>query len=254
MKSRIAAYFYIVLAIIFALSPGAVFALEYKPINHVQTTQKVIALTFDADMNPKMLKELRDHVVRTWYDKPIIDELIAEKIPATLFLTGMWIESYATTTTELSINPLFEIGNHSYSHPAFSWPCYGLPANPELNDAFQIVKTDKLLSKYATHYSKILRFPGLCYDSDDLRAAAKTEYTVIGGSDLGGDGFQISSSAIVANVVNHVHPGSIVVLHLMGGINAPKTAEALPIIIKKLRDKGYRFVTVSNLLKLHKKK
>jgi peptidoglycan/xylan/chitin deacetylase (PgdA/CDA1 family) len=237
-----------------ALSPVIASAQGSKAINHVRTTQKVVALTFDADMNPKMLRELQDHTVASWYDKAIIDELVANKVPATLFLTGMWIETYATTTTELSNNPLFEIGNHSYSHPAFSTPCYKMGTTTESDDNNQISKTDQLLSQYAPHYSKLFRFPGLCYDSDDMKAATKAGYSVIGGNVLGGDGFQMSADAIVSNVVNKIHPGSIVVLHMMGGPNAPKTAEALPIIIQKLTKEGYTFVTVSDLLKLKKKK
>ena len=164
----------------------------------------------------------------------------------------MWIEAYATTTTELSNNPLFEIGNHSYSHPAFSAPCYKMGTTTESADVYQIDKTDQLLLEYAPHYSKLFRFPGLCYDADDMRAAIKTGYLVIGGNVLGGDGFELSADKVVANVLNKVRPGSIIVLHLMGAPNAPKTADAVPIIIKSLRQKGYTFVTVSDLLKMRK--
>lgn len=247
-------FFLITVVSLFVLTPVIADAQATKALNHIHTAQKVVALTFDADMNPKMLRKLQDHTVASWYNKAVIDELVADKIPATLFLTGMWIEAYATTTTELSSNPLFEIGNHSYSHPAFSSPCYNMRTTTESGDAYQISKTDQLLSKYAPHYSKLFRFPGLCYDTDDLKAATNVGYSVIGGNVLGGDGFQMSADAIVSNVVNKVRPGSIVVLHMMGGPNAPKTAEALPMIIQKLTKEGYSFVTVSDLLKLKKKK
>ncbi len=219
-------------------------------VNRVATTEKVVALTFDADMTPKMLRMLQNHEVDSWYNKALIDELTANHVPATLFLTGMWIETYATTTRELSLNPLFEIGNHSYSHPAFASPCYGLATTTELDEALQISKTEKLLSEYASHHSMIFRFPGLCYDADALKITAQKGYSVIGGDVLGGDGFQNDPNAIVSNVVDHVHPGSIVVLHMMGGPNAPQTANALPIIVKDLQSEGYTFVTVSDLLKL----
>ena len=243
----------VVVIIALMASPITASAQTNVPINHIHTTQKIVALTFDADMNPKMLRELHKHAVSSWYEKSIIDELIAKKIPATLFLTGMWIEEYSTTTTELSINPLFEIGNHSYSHPAFSSPCYKLATTTESGDDFQVSETDKLLTKYVPHHSTLFRFPGLCYDADDLRAVTNAGYSPIGGDVLGGDGFQTSANAIVSNVVNRVRPGSIVVLHMMGGPNAPKTAEALPIIIGKLQKEGYRFVTISDLLKLKEK-
>lgn len=253
MKSKLLLAFPMLVFILFSLHPITVLAKSHKAINHVRTTQKVVVLTFDADMNPKMLKELQNHTVAGWYDKTIIDELVAEKVPATLFLTGMWIEAYATTTTELSNNSLFEIGNHSYSHPAFSTPCYKMGTTTESDDTYQISKTDQLLSKYAPHYSKLFRFPGLCYDADDMGAATKAGYLVIGGDVLGGDGFELSADKIVSNVVNEIRPGSIIVLHMMGGPNAPKTADALPTIIETLKKKGYEFVTVSNLLRLKNK-
>ena len=235
------------------LQPSSVFAKNTAVINHVHTTQKVVALTFDADMTPNMLRKLRtsqDH----GYNQKIIDILVAEKVPATLFLTGMWIESHATATSVLSENPLFEIGNHSFSHPAFSSPCYTLATTTESDDAVQIRSTDQLLNRMAKRHVMLFRFPGLCYDADDVAAAKDAGYKVIGGDVLGGDGFQLSPAAIVANVVNSVRPGSIVVLHMMGAPNAPKTAEALPKIVTLLRAKGYRFVTVSDLLLLERKK
>jgi peptidoglycan/xylan/chitin deacetylase (PgdA/CDA1 family) len=254
MKSNQLLLFPVLAFLLFALHPSPVLAKSQKAINHVRTSQKIVALTFDADMNPKMLRELQDRKVDSWYDEAIIDELTADKVPTTLFLTGMWIETYATTTTELSNNPLFEIGNHSYSHPGFSTPCYKLATTTESSDAYQISKTDQLLSQYASHYTKLFRFPGLCYDADDIAATKKAGYSVIGGDVLGGDGFQMSADSIVSNVVNKVRPGSIVVLHMMGGPNAPKTSEALPVIIQTLKKEGYVFVTVSDLLKLKKKK
>ncbi len=232
------------------LSPVVALAQSNEVINHIPTKQKVVALTFDADMNPKMLRMLQDHSVNSWYNKSVIDELKKENIPATLFLTGMWIETYSTTTAELSTNPLFEIGNHSYSHPAFSSPCYKLAKIKESGDAFQISKTDQLLSEYAPHHSMFFRFPGLCYDIDDIKAATKAGYAMIGGDVRAGDGFQKKTDVIVSNVVSRVKPGSIVVLHMMGGPNAPQTAEALPKIVDYLRKNGYKFVTISELLKL----
>ena len=222
-------------------------------LDGIETSQKVVALTFDADMTPKMLYMLKKKKVTSWYNKSVIDTLEKQKIPATLFLTGMWVQTYPDLTKQLSENPLFEIGNHSYSHPAFSSPCYKLSTTSESNDTYQITKTADLLSQYTTHHSMLFRFPGLCYDSEDLTITSRLGYAVIGGNVLGDDGFQKNTDTIVTQVVSHVKPGSIVVLHMIGGPNAPHTGHALPIIIEKLRKEGYIFVTVSDLLKLSRK-
>ncbi len=211
-------------------------------------SDKVVALTFDADMTPYMLKRLQHKEVSSWYNSAVIEALEEAQVPATLFLTGMWIETYATTTRLLSENPLLELGNHSYTHGGFTHNCYGLANVPEANDLAEILKTDALLQKYATRYVKLFRFPGLCHDAEDLSIVSKAGYTVVDGDIHGDDGFQKNPEIITEHVLREVRPGSIIVLHMHGGPNAPQTAAALPSIIKTLREKGYTFVKVSDLL------
>ena len=218
--------------------------------DHAATDKKIVALTFDADMTPGMLSALKSKRVASWYNEKVIETLRQQQVPATLFLTGLWIEAYSAATTELSKDPLFELGSHSYSHGAFHSPCYSLFPIPESNQAGEVRKTDELLRKYATSYKKYFRFPGLCSDAAALKIVTDQGYTVIGGDVDGGDGFEKSPKWIVSTVTAHVRPGSIVVLHMHGGPNAPETAVALSDIINKLRADGYSFVKVSDLLEL----
>jgi peptidoglycan/xylan/chitin deacetylase (PgdA/CDA1 family) len=219
--------------------------------DHAVTDRKVVALTFDADMTLKMRNELKSGKVASWYNANVIATLKEQNVPATLFLTGLWIEAYPAVTKELSENPLFELGNHSYSHGGFRSPCYGLPAVKKSNEAAEVQKTDDLLKKYAAAHQRYFRFPGLCFDADDVKRVEAQDYIVVDGDVEGGDGFEKSAKPIVANVVEHVRPGSIVILHMHGGPDAPETAVALPDIIKKLRAEGYSFVKVSDLFKLN---
>lgn len=221
-----------------------------RAFDHAVTTQKVVALTFDADMTLKMRNELRSGKVASWYNAAVVAVLERENVPATLFLTGLWIETYPAVTKELSQNSLFELGNHSYSHGGFRSPCYGLPAVKKSNEAGEVQKTDDLLQEYAVAYKRYFRFPGLCFDADDVKRVEAQDYTVINGDVEGGDAFEKRPGPIIAAVVTHVRPGSIVILHMHGGPNAPETAIALPEIIKRLRAEGYSFVKVSDLLKL----
>jgi peptidoglycan-N-acetylglucosamine deacetylase len=217
--------------------------------DHAATSEKIVALTFDADMTPGMLRELRSKQVASWYNEKVIETLKQEHVPATLFMTGLWIEAYGAATKELSADPLFELGNHSYSHGAFHSPCYRLFPIPESKQAAEVQKTDELLTKNASSHVKYFRFPGLCSDAQAVKTVEDQGYTVIGGDVDGGDGFEKYARPIVSNVVAHVRPGSIVVLHMHGGPNAPETAVALAEIIKALRAEGYSFVKVSDLLK-----
>jgi peptidoglycan/xylan/chitin deacetylase (PgdA/CDA1 family) len=217
--------------------------------DHAATSEKIVALTFDADMTPGMLRELKSRHVASWYNGKVIETLRQEHVPATLFMTGLWIEAYGAATKELSADPLFELGNHSYSHGAFHSPCYHLFPIPESKQAAEVQKTDDLLTKNASSHVKYFRFPGLCFDAHAVKTVEDQGYTIIGGDVDGGDGFEKYAKPIVSNVVSHVRPGSIVVLHMHGGANAPETAVALAEIIKKLRAEGYSFVKVSDLLK-----
>src|SRR5579863_3743431 len=218
--------------------------------DHAATDQKIVALTFDADMTPGMLHELKAGKVASWYNEKVIEALRQERAPATLFLTGLWIETYPAATRQLADDPLFELGNHSYSHGAFHSPCYGLFSIPESKQTAEVQKTDDLLKQYAVSYKKYFRFPGLCSDTQAMKTVEDQGYTVIGGDVDGADAFEKSPKWVAADVVSHVRPGSIVVLHMHGGPNAPATASALPDIIGKLRAAGYTFVKVSDLLKL----
>ncbi len=81
-----------------------------KVINNIDTSEREIALTFDACGGE----------YGSGYDKELIDYLIKENIKATLFVNYRWIESNKDTFLELARNPLFEIENHGYSHRPLS--------------------------------------------------------------------------------------------------------------------------------------
>lgn len=218
-------------------------------ISHGKRDKKVMALTFDADMTPKMKKDLEGGKVNSWYNKKVIDILKEEKIPATLFLTGMWIEQYPREAKDLADNPLFELGNHSYSHPAFQENCYALKLIPDSADSQEVIKTQKLLFNLSGKENKLFRFPGGCYSKTDLKIVNNLGLTVVGWDTVAGDSFNNNVNQIISNVLKKAQNGSVVVMHMHGGPNAPKTADALPEIIKGLRDKSFSFVKVSDLLK-----
>src|SRR6516165_10961769 len=181
---------------------------RHLSFDHATTNQKVVALTFDADMTFKMFNELKSGKIASWYNQRVIAMLRQEHVPATLFLAGLWIEEYPAVTQDLSVDPLFEIGNHSYSHPGFRSPCYGLASLQKSSQAVEVQKTDTLLRKHATAYKKYFRFPGLCFDTGDVEGIEAQGYTVIGGDVYAGDGFERSTTKIVSNVLAHVRPGS----------------------------------------------
>ena len=218
-------------------------------INKVLTKDKVVALTFDADMTPKMMDELQQGKIKIWYNSNLINILKDNKIPATLFLTGLWIQTYPEITKELASNPLFELANHSYSHAGFASPCYNLGTVPDNKDQSEVLKTDNLLNKYASNHKKYFRFPGLCYNDSDVKIIRKLGYTIIGGKSST-DAFRKEPALIIKTVTSNITPGEIIIFHMHIDSSTSISDDALPEILNHLKSEGYRFVKVSDLLQL----
>ncbi len=230
-------------------SKKAVVTKTRSIIDHGDRKSNKVALTFDADMTPSMKRRLKNGEVPSWYNGDLIDVLEKHTTPATLFLTGMWAEVYPDTTKKLSENPLFEIGNHSYDHAAFTGSCYGLDSIPNSENKTNIAKSQESISSITDTKPTLFRFPGLCHDKEDVKAVNSAKMVVVDGDVPAADGFNKNTKGIVTKVLNEVQGGSIVVAHMHGGPNAPKTDEAMDQIIPKLREKGYTLVTVSELMK-----
>src|SRR2546426_10677076 len=75
-----------------------------------------VALTFDADLSPNMLRHLQSGRVSSWYNREVREILDSERVPATIFLTGLWASTYPAEARSLAEDSLFEIGSHGFSH------------------------------------------------------------------------------------------------------------------------------------------
>lgn len=210
--------------------------------------KKEIALTFDADMTYGMDRDLHTGVVASYINRDLINILVNTQTPATMFLSGLWIQDYPEETRLLAQNPLFELANHSYSHPTFEGYCYGLPKMEPLTMQEEIDFTQELLKSYTGVDNKYFRFPGGCVSQEALNYMRSKGIQTIQWDAAGDDGFNDNSDQIIHNVIDRVQNGSIIVLHMNGYPNDPKTSEALPIIIKTLKNRGYTFVKISDLL------
>ncbi len=225
-------------------------SISANVIFHGPRDKKRIALTFDAEMTDGMKADLVSGRAKSSYDKRITDTLIQTQTKATLFLTGLWIEIYPDITKQLSQNPLFELASHSYTDSSYYGFCYGLKQIDTTLKIEDIGATEKLLREHAGIDNKLFRFPGGCYTPADVALVNQVGDSVVHWDISGSDGFNTSAQQITHNVVDNVQNGSIIVLHLNGPPNVPKTGEALPEIISQLKAKGFEFVKVSELLGL----
>jgi peptidoglycan/xylan/chitin deacetylase (PgdA/CDA1 family) len=206
-----------------------------------------VALTFDADMTTAMKAQLASGAVRSYANLPIIDMLERQKIPATFFLTGMWVEQYPALTDRLAANPNFELANHSYGHQGFTPNCYSLGRVPSNLMTEDVAKTFRIVEPHGGRQTRYFRFPGLCHDQAALGALAPLGLTVVDGDVVSGDPFATAYQPIVRAVLSTVKPGSVVIMHVTEA-NAQYTDEALPLILAGLTEKGLVPATLSEVL------
>ncbi|MGW3321840.1 polysaccharide deacetylase family protein [Streptomyces virginiae] len=211
-----------------------------------QRTDKTVALTFDADMTSDQGPRAADG---EHFDNPaLISTLRTLKVPSTIFMTGRWAEEYPDQAKSIGTDPNFEIANHSYSHHAFTSPCYGLPA---LDGAAARADVDRAFAAFkqagAVNTVPYFRFPGGCYDDQALRAVSTAKVTAVQWDVVSGDAFAKDPVAVAEQVLGGVKPGSVVVMHCTRSA-APVTEEAVQRIVPELRKRGYRFVKVSELI------
>jgi peptidoglycan/xylan/chitin deacetylase (PgdA/CDA1 family) len=202
---------------------------NYFGINRADTSEKVIALTYDDGPYPP-------------YTNQLLDVLDSHKIQATFFLIGRNIEQHPEIVKTILARG-DELANHSYSHKDMMFK----------SDDFlvsEIEKTDKLLRDLGVKQESISfrppwgrRFLGLSY-----LVAQKHKKLIMWDVDSYDYEKQLSADDIANQVIKNARSGSIVVMHDGGG-DRSKTVAATDKIVKVLRSKGYSFKTVSELLK-----
>jgi peptidoglycan/xylan/chitin deacetylase (PgdA/CDA1 family) len=221
---------------------GSIRGVELPP------DKKLIALTFD-------LCEENGYV--SGYDSRIVDLLRAQGIKATFFAGGKWMETHPERAQQLIADPLFEVGSHGLRHLDLS----------HANDATlgeEITLTEAAYARARTALASrqclvgalppapparltLLRFPyGRCNEKA-LAAAADAGFLTVQWDLVTGDPDPLVSAKTIANrILTKAHPGAIVVAHANG--RGRNTAAALAIALPKLKEEGYSFVSVSELI------
>jgi peptidoglycan/xylan/chitin deacetylase (PgdA/CDA1 family) len=211
--------------------------------------EKLIALTFD-------LCET-DGVV-AGYDGPIVDLLRAQGVKATLFASGKWMETHEERTAQLIADPNFEIGGHGLRHLDMArLSGQALTDEIALTGAAYSRARDSLLARQCIgphdqdrtvpERLTLMRFPyGSCNAAALAKVAEQGQLAIQWDVVTGDPDPHRSAKAMAATILGKAHPGAIVVAHANG--RGRHTAEALALAIPKLKDEGYRFVTVSELL------
>lgn len=168
----------------------------------------------------------------------VLDVLHGEQVHSTFFVIGVWAESNPDLLRRMAAEG-HELASHTYDHP-------DLRQITDEQIAEQMQRTEAIVIEITGRSTKpYMRAPFGGYDDRMLAALRKLGYTVVHWSLDSTDWRAESTSESVAeHVVSKAQPGDIVVLHG----HSPKTAAALPAIIKGLKGKGYRLGTLSQAL------
>ena len=182
--------------------------------------QKVVALTFDDGPNPATTNQA-------------LDTLSNYGIKATFFVLGKNVSGNEEILKRMKADG-HVIGNHSWSHPVLS--------KLSLDEAKkQITDTEDALTKVLGSSSKLMR-PPYGAITDDIRNSLNLSFIMWDVDSL--DWKSKNETAILTEVQRQVKNGSIILMH---DIHA-ETVHALPKVIDYLKEQGYEFVTVPEML------
>jgi len=211
---------------LFQLSKSRTFQFFGGLTSRVETNQKVVALTFDD--------------APTLQTEKVIATLKEKQIKATFYEIGKNIEQYPGIAKEI-VDAGMEVGNHSYSHERF------LLKSQSFIDT-EIQKTNKLIidSGYRGNITfrppngkKLFGLPWYLrlHNIKTITWDVEPDTYVAG-----------NAEAITKYTLDHVQPGSIILLHPFCEKECIADREALPNIIEGLKKMGYTFVTINELL------
>ncbi|WP_157610351.1 polysaccharide deacetylase family protein [Spirillospora albida] len=208
-------------------------ALRGKNVTRISTTAKVAALTFDCAWSAAGVPSIRATLQR-------------ENVPATFFLVGDFARMFPVNANRLTASG-FLIGNHSDNHPNFT-KISDVTARTEITGA-----RTAILNGNGAEPRPLFRFPYGAYTASDVTLVNGQGYIPVGWTvdSLGWKGTSGGQTAakVAARVLAAAKPGMIVLMHVGDNPDDGTTldADALPAIIKGLRDRGYTFTTLDAL-------
>ncbi|NFQ69044.1 polysaccharide deacetylase family sporulation protein PdaB [Clostridium sporogenes] len=193
------------------------------PIYRVDTKENKISLTFDVSRGDEYIEKILD----------ILDE---NDVKATFFLVGDWIEQNPKKVKEIHSKG-HEIGNHSHSHP-----------NMSIISKEKIVKdiniNDANIRRITGEGTKLFRFPGGYYNDEAVDIVNKMGLCSIQWDVDSIDWKEQGADLEYERIIKKTKPGSILLFHN----TAKYTPDNLPRIIKELKENGFQFVKVGDLI------
>ena len=215
----------ILATVVFFTNSGTIYfgyASRLVPIYSVETSEKKVALTFDAawgsDKTLKIVQTLKD-----------------AGINGTFFLVGFWIEQNQDKVKAID-KANFDIGTHSNTHPKMSTLSQAQMHN-------ELETSMNMITNITGKPVKFFRAPFGDYNDAVLTVAGNLGLKTIQWDVDSLDWKGLTADEILSRVKTSVKNGSIILFHN----NSDHILEALPLVISYLKAEGYSMVKISEL-------
>ena len=194
------------------------------PIYSVETEEKTVALSFDASWGADKTLDILSVLER--YD-----------IKANFFVVSFWAEEYADKLKTLSDSGRIEVGTHSNTHPH-------MPKLSKKQMELELTTSVNVIEKAVGKKVDLFRPPFGDYSDTLLDTAADLGLHTIQWDVDTLDWKGLKATEMAQRVLSKAGNGSIVLMHNDG----EHTVEALPLIIEGLKNKGFTFKTIGELI------
>ena len=197
-------------------------------VNHISTSKKVVAITFDDGPHENTVK--------------VLDLLKQYNAKASFFVKGINCENFPDVLKKID-HEGHEVGNHTYSHKS-TFPFYKLKKQKE-----ELSKTSIIIKRHIGKTISTFRPPFGITNPRIAKVLKELNLKQIGWSVRSLDTVSKNAKQIVKRVIRKASPGCIILMH-----EYPKfTVSALEQILQELSAQGYKFITVGQLIKENEK-
>jgi peptidoglycan/xylan/chitin deacetylase (PgdA/CDA1 family) len=178
----------------------------------------------------------------------VLDVLKNSNVKATFFVIGSRAEARPDLVARM-VREGHIVGNHSYSHALLTK--LSVP-----NFEKQVEATQSVIKRLAGYEPRLFRPPYGAVSEDQVQWAASHQFLIVNWNVDSLDWKGLNAEQVSSNILTSAKAGSIVLQHCGGGEgeDLSGTVRALPRVIRTLREQGYQFVTVPELLHVAKNK
>ena len=219
--------------LIAALSTTAYFTGAYAV--YFGNTPRLVPI-YSVERNDKVISISLDCAWGTEHTDDILNALRVSNVHATFFMVEFWAEKYPEYVKKID-GQGHEIGTHSSTHSYMS------KQNAE-EIKLELTTSSEAIENVTGKKVELFRPPYGDYDNELIKTASELGYYTIQWDTDSLDWKDLSATDIAMRVINGVKSGSIILMHN----NGLHTAESVPIILETLKNKGYSFVPIGELI------